>query len=832
MAIIRCKMCGGNLAIDENATVCECEYCGSKQTIPIVDDEKKITLYERANRLRFHSEFDKSAGIYEQIVGEFPEEAEAYWGILLCKYGIEYVDDPVTGKKVPTCHRSSFESIMDDTDFEMVMENADSLSRAVYREQAKEIEEIRKGIIEVSGKEQPYDIFICYKETDEDGERTIDSVLAQDVYEALIEKGYRVFFARITLEDKLGTEYEPYIFAAFNSAKVMLAFGTTYDYYHSVWVKNEWSRFLKLMTLDKSKHLIPCYKDIDAYDIPKEFAKLQAQDMGKVGAIQDLIRGVQKIIRTDESRDDERRVSVAEGASNVEPLLKRAFMFLEDGSFAEADKYCERVLDQDPENAKAYLGKLMAEFKRHRMDDFTILREPIDHSKNYQKVIRFGDENLTSALRGYNDQILKWNENEHNSRIYEEARSMMEEASTSKKYKEVAELFHKISGFRDADFLAKQCVEKAEEYEKKIVAIISAIKKEKCQENYVKAKARFSELTILMNRFDRLQEEAMEMQAKYDAITLQEESLLSQLRKLGIFAGKEKNRIREELAGLSIKEDVIAEQLKQNEQQRMGYSVETDLKRDIEKEKMILADLESQIEGENADDDNVLSFEDAFEIYSNDRNIALKVDALDFKVSMILALKGKRNTVLFGRYIQKEGGKPEPIEWQVLSREKERMLLISAKCIDCMSYSRALALGTWDRSWLREWLNDSFFREAFTEEERNMISKVTISPDKKANDIINQGKSTEDQVFCLSISEAKKYFPSDESRKSQGTSYCFTQGALEGKDKCCRWWLRSPVSSSHVANVDSSGDIREQGSFSTLSFCTVRPALWVDLSKI
>lgn len=91
-------------------------------------------------------------------------------------------------------------------------------------------------------------------------------------HETLTQKGYRVFFSRITLEDKLGQEYEPYIFAALNSAKIMLAFGTDYDYYNAVWVKNEWSRYLKLMAKDKEKHLIPCYKNIDAYDMPKEFA--------------------------------------------------------------------------------------------------------------------------------------------------------------------------------------------------------------------------------------------------------------------------------------------------------------------------------------------------------------------------------------------------------------------------------------------------------------------------------------------------------------------------------------------------------------------------------
>lgn len=239
MAVIKCKMCGGNLNITEGVSVAECEYCGTKQTVPTADNEKKMALFSRANRLRLSCEFDKAATVYENIVTDFPEEAEAYWGLVLCRYGIEYVDDPATGKKVPTCHRSSFESIMDDVDFEQACENTDPVARRVYRDEAKAIEEIRRGILEISGKEEPYDVFICYKEADENGNRTVDSVIAQDVYDALTEKGYRVFFARISLEDKLGTEYEPYIFAALNSAKIMLAFGTDYEYFNAVWVKNE-----------------------------------------------------------------------------------------------------------------------------------------------------------------------------------------------------------------------------------------------------------------------------------------------------------------------------------------------------------------------------------------------------------------------------------------------------------------------------------------------------------------------------------------------------------------------------------------------------------------
>ena len=377
MAIIKCKMCGGDLNLTEGQTIAECEYCGSCQTVPNRDNEKKLSLFARANRLRLGCEFDKAAGIYESIVAEFPEEPEAYWGLVLCKYGIEYVDDPATGRKIPTCHRSGFDSVMEDGDFEQALENSDAVARRLYREEAKQIEELRKGIIAVSSNEQPYDIFICYKETDEKGERTLDSVLAQDIYEALTDRGYRVFFSRITLEDTLGVEFEPYIFAALNSAKIMLAVGTDYEYFNAVWVKNEWGRYLKLMATDKSKHLIPCFKGIDAYDMPREFAKLQAQDLGKVGAMQDLLRGIEKILpRVSSSFQVPERVVVGTTAGNkIASLLDRGNMALEDGDWSKADSFFEDALNNDSKNAQGYLGKTLAAEKCRTLDAFIRKRQ-------------------------------------------------------------------------------------------------------------------------------------------------------------------------------------------------------------------------------------------------------------------------------------------------------------------------------------------------------------------------------------------------------------------------------------------------------------------------
>ena len=403
MAVYKCKMCGGDLTVNEGSSVCECEYCGSMQTVPSIDDEKKMTLFNRANRLRFNCEFDKAAGVYESIVAEFPEEAEAYWGLVLCKYGIEYVDDPATAKKIPTCHRSSFDSVMDDKDFEMVMDYSDPVSRRVYREEAKQFEEIRKGIIEISGKEEPYDIFICYKETDENGQRTLDSVLAQDIYDALVGKGYHVFFSRITLEDKLGQEYEPYIFAALHSAKIMLAVGTDYEYYNAVWVKNEWSRYLKLIAAGEKKVLIPCYKGIDAYDMPKEFARLQAQDLGKVGAMQDLIRGIEKVVGK-ETKAQETIVgaSVVTGP-NVSALLKRGYMSLEDSDWDKATGFFDQVLNLDAECSDAYIGIFMSEHKLTNQEAFTkevTNPKAIDplNDKAFQRALKFCNEDKAKYI--------------------------------------------------------------------------------------------------------------------------------------------------------------------------------------------------------------------------------------------------------------------------------------------------------------------------------------------------------------------------------------------------------------------------------------------------
>lgn len=403
--IIKCKMCGGDIDFIPGATYGTCEYCGSTSTIPQAEDENKLNRYNRANHFRRQCEFDKAVAAYEKILEQDDTDAEAHWGAVISRFGIEYVEDPATHQRIPTCHRVQVASILTDEDYLAAVENApDEESRRIYQEEAAQIAEIQKGILAISANEKPYDVFICYKETDENGQRTRDSQWAQDVYYGLTEQGLKVFFSRITLEDKLGQQYEPYIFAALNSAKVMVVIGSRPEYFNAVWVKNEWSRYLSLMKHDHKRLLIPCYRDMDPYDLPEELSMLQSQDMSKIGFMQDLLRGVQKVMQQPTSAPQVVRVETATVETNapgVTSLLKRAALFLEDGDTASAREYYDRVLDIDPECAEAYMGKVCAETGCRKESNLGALNYCVDMRGDWQKAVRFASAAQKQKYEGY-----------------------------------------------------------------------------------------------------------------------------------------------------------------------------------------------------------------------------------------------------------------------------------------------------------------------------------------------------------------------------------------------------------------------------------------------
>ena len=399
MAIWKCKFCGAPLDVPESGTVASCEYCGIRQTVPKLDDDRRNLLLDRAGQFLRSNEYDRAAALYEQAITEGGDDPELYWSLVLCRYGIEYVEDPASRRRIPTVNRTQYIAVSADPDYREAIARADSAQRELYEREAAEIDSIQRGILEISQKEEPFDVFICYKETDANGRRTPDSVLAQELYYGLKNEGFKVFFSRISLEDKLGTAYEPYIFSALHSAKVMVAIGTKPDYFNAVWVRNEWSRYLALIKQGEKKVLIPAYRDMDPYNLPDEFAALQALDMGKLGFMQDLIRGIKKIIGRTAQKVERTTTPIAAPVStptvnstSKNNMLERGFLALEDREWEKADDIFEQVLNYDLHEARAYLGKLLASRKLATTDALTESTEPIDDDKNFEKALRFANE--------------------------------------------------------------------------------------------------------------------------------------------------------------------------------------------------------------------------------------------------------------------------------------------------------------------------------------------------------------------------------------------------------------------------------------------------------
>ena len=784
MALFKCKMCGGALEINNNETVATCEYCGTQQTLPKLDDDRRANLYDRANHFRRNNEFDKAMGIYEQILNEENTDAEAYWSLVLCRYGIEYVEDPSSHKRIPTVNRAQFTSIFDDDNYKSALEYADGYQKSIYEEEAKAINEIQKGILAISQKEEPFDVFICYKESDNNGRRTPDSVLANDLYHQLTQEGFKVFFARITLEDKLGSAYEPYIFAALNSAKAMVVLGTKPEYFNAVWVKNEWARYLSLIKNGAKKILIPAYKDMDPYDLPEEFSHLQAQDMSKLGFMQDLIRGIKKIVQADDPKTTVvKQTVIAGGSATAEPLLKRAFMFLEDSDWASANEYCEKVLDIEPENALAYLGKFLSELKVRKQESLKDQAEPFDHSNNYQKAIRFADETLKIELIGYIEHINTRNENARLDSIYTRAKNAMSAANTESTYKKAAVLFESVDGYQDSAALAEECYEKAEVARKDAIL---AEGKAKMTGDVIFDYESAIKLFESISGWKDADEKAYACQKKIEEIKAKNEFIRKRNRICAIV-------ICSIIAFIIILNSVIIPNVKYNKAMAL-----------MKEEK-----------------------------YAEAHSIFVELE--DYKDAKTKALKTAKvgDYVFFGAYEHDNNtsnGK-EDVEWLVLEVKDSKALVISKYALCRKPYDERDWVWTyeavydpWKSCSLRKWLNDDFLKDAFSASEQKLIPKVTLRNETTFNSVTRVDSITEDQVFLLSVDEVNRYFKSDLERVCR----------FAGSDSTYYWWwLRSTgYYSVSAATVESSGEVDEHGGDKNNQYGAVRPAMWIDLSLL
>ena len=197
-------------------------------------------------------------------------------------------------------------------------------------------------------------MFISYKEKGPDGKRTKSSQIAQGFYEALSAAGIKTFFSRVSLASKIGSEFEPYIFSALNSAKVMLVLGTNKDEFNAPWVRNEWSRFRKLTMSDSHKRLIPCVREATIDDLPDELQPYQAQDMNIEGYEQEVLDMVKKLV-------SELKASVSSlNETDTEKLIKNGGTYILLKDFVTAEMIFKDLCAKEPNDHRVWWGRIRA----------------------------------------------------------------------------------------------------------------------------------------------------------------------------------------------------------------------------------------------------------------------------------------------------------------------------------------------------------------------------------------------------------------------------------------------------------------------------------------
>ena len=358
---------------------------------------KLRNLYAQAEEAQRAGRFEEAERWYRQVLITAGDEAEIYWRLVMCSYGIEYVREQATGKHLPTISHMVVDSILENADCRAAIRLARSAEmRNFYEAEARHIDGILDKYRQVAATEQPYDVFISVKQGDALGNPTHDSLVAQDLYYMLVnEFGLKVFNSRISLSQYAGFEFEPYIMDALMRAKVMIVVGTQQEYMTSAWVRNEWRRFRWLKDNDDdSRRLIAWVSGMGVKEIPREMGDLQAINAGSMGAM-DTLRSIIKAAFKDRLKRK----------NDSDLLLERAVMYLEDGEFDQVDRCCERLLDKDPHNARAYMLKLCAHCKVRKEEQLADAHEALNELGDYKRAMRFGDEKLQKRLLEY-DQIV------------------------------------------------------------------------------------------------------------------------------------------------------------------------------------------------------------------------------------------------------------------------------------------------------------------------------------------------------------------------------------------------------------------------------------------
>ena len=295
MVELRCRNCDAEIDVSKAfGGVVKCAFCGSVFTLPKPEQDSRVLsqLGIGQNELDCCS-FDRAYTAFSKAAEWDESEPEAYFGMALADFKVQYLRDSVNNRLQPVCHEIDTRQIAQSADFKRALSLATSEQRAEYARKAEEIDYIRGEFYNLSQSGTAYDCFICVKVTEEDGWPTADSADAGKIYNALTRGGYQPFYSEYEIGNRTGADYEAMILYALYVSKRMLVVCSNEEYLKTKWVKNEYTRFVSMIADDmKEKNSITfVFRGKHIEKLPGVRGKIQGIDFNAFDAL-DKIRAL------------------------------------------------------------------------------------------------------------------------------------------------------------------------------------------------------------------------------------------------------------------------------------------------------------------------------------------------------------------------------------------------------------------------------------------------------------------------------------------------------------------------------------------------------------
>ncbi len=409
-----CGICGGIINPDESKTTGTCMGCGHISAYPKAD----VKILNRITYLRNNYRFDEAQKLATELTVKHAEDSEAFWALLLCEYGIQYVRNG--SLRFPVCRKdvSELVSLKESNSYKKAISYATEDNLRNYEDLSSALEDSINVSLNIMKQQKEYDVFILSPENS-----TVDSDFDGDkIYLRFTANlGFSAFFGPECLKDMDPVEKAAQTLFALKHSKLLIApFRTTSDTYNG-YLNYSVDIFSEDIDEKNKKQMFPAFnsRELNFQQLPEKLVWCDdVFDVSQDDFMRELSEKIETILKPEVASivpDDIVTATVA----NKENLIKRAYMFLEDGEFETADSYFDKILDIDIEESRAYIGKLLAECRIRSEEDIKKLPQTVTDDKNFKKALRFATPEQKAHYEELNNALIR--------RIEEERREVAEQ---------------------------------------------------------------------------------------------------------------------------------------------------------------------------------------------------------------------------------------------------------------------------------------------------------------------------------------------------------------------------------------------------------------------